>query len=231
LKLSVAVEDGTSIEFECPDTVASKWTSRTILTGETYPYYPFVPDVEIVFDVGANCGAASVHFSRHYPDAQVHAFEPGHEARSFLEHNVVGFENVHVHPIGFSRADGAVPLYKGAEDLGQASLHRRPVNLDESELVELRVGAAWAREHQIERIDVLKVDVEGAEVDVLEGLAELLPTVKVLYVEYDSRRSRRLVDRLVDRTHELYSGRMLLDQGECVYVRNDVADQSRPNSP
>jgi hypothetical protein len=59
---------------------------------------------------------------------------------------------------------------------------------------------------------------------VLEGLAPLLHTVKVLYLEYDSRQSRRVLERMLDATHELYTGMLFLDQGECVYLRNDFAD-------
>ena len=59
---------------------------------------------------------------------------------------------------------------------------------------------------------------------VASGLADLLPTVKVLFVEYDSRHARRALGRLLDATHELYIGNMFLDQGECTYLRADVAE-------
>jgi FkbM family methyltransferase len=227
MRLTVRGDDGEPIEFDCPDTIASRWTSTSILQGETYRYLPFVEDVRVVFDVGANCGAASVHFGRHYPDAVVHAFEPGREACSYLERNVAGLPNVVVHPIGLHSVDRAARLYKGDGDLGSASVIRRTVNLDESEPVQLRAAGTLAAEQGIDRIDVLKVDVEGCEVDVLTSLAALLPTVKVLYVEYDSRHARRALGRLLDETHELYGGKMLLDQGECVYVRSDLAGLDR----
>jgi FkbM family methyltransferase len=224
MRLTVRGDDGEPIDFDCPDSIASRWTCTSILQGQTYPYLPFVDDVRVVFDVGANCGAASVHFARHYPDAVVHAFEPGREARSYLERNVAGLGNVIVHPIGLYSENGQARLYKGDGDLGMASVMRRTVNLDESESVQLRAAGAWASEHGIERIDILKVDVEGCEIEVLTSLTALLPTVKALFIEYDSRHARRALGRLVDETHELYSGKMLLDQGECVYLRADLAD-------
>jgi FkbM family methyltransferase len=221
--ITVLCDDGEQIEFECPDSIASRWTCTSILAGLTYPFLPFVDDVRVVFDVGANCGAASVHFARHYPDAVIHAFEPGREARFYLERNVASLPNVCVHPNGLYSADRQAQLYKGDGDLGMASVIRRSVNLDESEPVELRAGGAWAADHGIERIDVLKVDVEGCEIEVIEGLTALLPTVKVLFVEYDSRHARKALGRLLDATHELYMGKLLLDQGECVYLRADIA--------
>jgi hypothetical protein len=100
----------------------------------------------------------------------------------------------------------------------------RPVEFSE-EYVELRSSGSWAAEQGLDHIDILKVDVEGCELDVLTSLAPLLPTVKVLFVEYDGRQARRDIDHLLAPTHELYLARMLLlDQGECLYLRKDLAD-------
>lgn len=224
MKFTVEGDEGGPFEFECADTITSRWVCGDILAGKTYPALPFVDDTHVVFDVGANCGATTVYFARRYPDATVHSFEPGSEPRVLLERNVAEYANVRVHPIGLHSTDGVVPLYKGDGDTILGSVLRRGVNLDESEPVQLRAAGPWAAEHGVERIDVLKVDVEGCEVEVLESLAGLLPTVKVLYVEYDSREARRDIERLLDPTHDLYVGKLLLDQGECVYLRKDLAD-------
>ena len=66
-----------TIEFECVDSLISRWVNVPILEGKTYPYLPFVDDVRTILDAGANCGAATVHLARHYPDAEIHTFEPG----------------------------------------------------------------------------------------------------------------------------------------------------------
>ncbi len=224
MNVTVAGDDGTPIDFECTDTMVSRWITGEILAGKTYPYLPFVDDVQVVFDVGANCGATTVHLARHYPDAAVHSFEPGSEPRAILERNASAYPNVHVHPIGLHSADQVVPLYQGDGDTGMGSVFRRSVNLDESEPVQLRAGGTWAAERGIDRIDVLKVDTEGCEIHVLEGLVGLLGTVKALYVEYDSRQSLRDIDAMLHDTHELFMGLVFLDQGECIYIRKDLAD-------
>jgi len=188
MQITVALEGAEPLRFECADNPVSRRVCEDILRGRTYPFLPFVDDVQVVFDVGANCGATTVHLARHYPDAQVHAFEP----------------------------DG---------DLGMASVLPRSVNLAESELVQLCAGGSWTQAHAIDRIDVLKVDVEGVEVDVLMSLADLVTTMKIVYLEYDSRRARRLIAALLEPTHELYVGSMFLDQGEIIYLRRDFADR------
>lgn len=217
--------DGAEIRFECADTWVSKWVCEPILQGRTYPVVPFVEAVTTVFDVGANCGAASVHLARQYPGATVHAFEPGAEQRAYLERNVAALPNVQVHPIGLHQVDDEVPLYRGDEDSITSSIHQRSVNVEANEQVVLRAAGPWAAEHGIDAIDVRKLDVEGCEVDVLTSLAPLLPTVKLLYVEYDSRLARRQIDDLLRATHDFYFGMFLaLDQGECIYLRRDLVD-------
>ena len=224
MQFTVTVDDGEPIDFVCADTIVSRWVNTEILLGKTYPYLPFVDDVRVVFDVGANCGATTVHFARHYPHAAVHSFEPGSAARGYLERNTARFPNVTVHPIGLYSADCEVPLYLGDGDLGMASIHPRSVNLEASEPVRLRAAGPWAAEQGIDRIDVLKVDVEGAEVEVFTSLAGLVPTAKVVYFEYDSRAARRTLAALLEQTHELYVGSQFLDQGEVIYLRKDLAD-------
>lgn len=223
MRMTVRDDRGDDVEFDCADTLVSRWVCTDILRGKTYPFLPFVEDVRVVVDVGANCGAATVFFARRYPGAEVHAFEPASEPRQHLERNAEMLPNVRVHPVGLHSVDQVAPLYKGDGDLGMASIFRRSVNLDESESVQLRSAGGWAAERGIDQIDVLKVDVEGCEIEVLTSLERFLPAVKALYVEYDSREARREIARLLDPSHELYTGVMFLDQGECIYVRRDLA--------
>lgn len=224
---TVPVEGGDDIEFECDDTFASRWVCQAILEDTTYPHLPFVGDVEVILDVGANCGATTVHLARHHPRAVVHAFEPGRDARGYLERNVAAYPNVVVHPFGLGDADrDDVPLFHAQGDIGSASVLARPTNdQGDFEPIQLRDAGAWAAAEGIDHVDILKVDVEGLEVVVLESLAALLPTVKVLYVEYDSRADRRRIMAMLDDTHELYLALLMtLDQGECVFLRKDLAD-------
>jgi len=232
MRFAVESADGVSVDFECADNLVSRWVCGEILIGKTYPWLPFVPDVRVLLDVGANCGAASVYFANHYPDAEIHAFEPGSEQRAILDRNTAAYPNVSVHPFGLHAADRRVPLYKGSYDTITASVFRREdVNVDDSEVVGLRAVCAWAAEAGVDRIDVMKLDVEGCELEVLQSLRSLVPTIKVLYVEYDSRIARREIDALVAPTHQLYFASMqFLDQGETIYVRNDLVDLPEAHS-
>ncbi len=223
MRFTVTCDDGAPVEFECADTLVSRWVCGEILEGRTYPYLPFAGNVDVVCDVGANCGAASVYFARHYRNAAVHAFEPARDPLVYLTRNAQSYRNIRVHGFGLHSRDQQAQLFFGDGDSILGSIVKRDVNVDASEIVELRDAGAWAADQGISHIDLLKVDVEGCEVDVLDGFAPLLPTVKILYIEYDSRATRREIQRRMSRCHRLYVGVLFLDQGECVYLRNDVA--------
>lgn len=224
MQLEIPDADGVIINFECEDTFVSSWVSKGILSGSAYPDLGFVGTVETIVDVGANCGAASVYFARRHPSARVHAIEPGSRQRAILERNVADLANVTIHPIGLHSADQTTPLYFGDGDSGMSSVIPGPFNTDEHEVVTLRNAQQWADDTGIGTIDLLKIDVEGCEVDVIESFQSRLADVKVLYVEYDSRAARRRIAELVEPTHELFIGKIFLDQGECTYLRSDLAD-------
>lgn len=223
MSLTVEPPSGPHYEFQAASGVVSRGVCEAILDGHTYPVLPFLGEVRVVVDAGANCGAASVYFAQHYPDAVVHAVEPATEPLTHLRRNVRGLANVVVHPIGLHSRDQVTPLYHGDGDTGLGSIVASSWHRDSSEVITVRSAAAWAQENGIERIDVLKVDVELSEYEVLSSLRAFLPEVKVVYVEYGSRQIRRSIERLLDPTHDLYLGEMSLDQGECVYVRRDLA--------
>lgn len=213
-----------AVEFDCFDNWLSQWVCREILAGHTYPKLPMPDDVRVVLDVGANCGAASVYLAACYPDATVHAFEPAAAPYAYLERNAALAPNIVTHNIGLHRHDQQVPLYAGAIDSVTGSVFPRDAkNAAASETVTLRSITGWLDEHEISRVDVLKVDVEGCEVDVLEGLGERLRDVQVVYVEYDSAAARRQIDRAFEDSHELCLGEMFLTQGETIYVSNAIA--------
>ena len=217
---------GVPAEFECEPTIASNWVSRDILAGSTYPNLDFVADVRTIVDVGANCGAASVYFAQRHPTATVHAIEPGGRQRAILERNVARFPNVTVHPIGLHDTDQEAPLYFGDNDSGMSSVIKSDWNTDDHEIVTLRNASAWAAEQGLTSIDILKVDVEGLEVEVFTSLKEFLQTAKVVYLEYDSRSARRAIAELLEPTHELFIAKMFIDQGEITYLRRDFAEST-----
>lgn len=191
------------MEFECFDDARSRLTCETVLGGWAYPVVPFVRDVNVVMDVGANVGAAAVFFSLAYPAATVHAFEPARRPYRLLKANTDSRPNVHAHNFGLYSTNLRTRLDNGTEA---------------SEPITLRSVREWLAENSIPTVDVLKIDAAACEVPILEAMSDLLPTIKVVHLEYHSDDDRKAFDRLLGETHLLLHGKMQAHLGEVTYV-------------
>jgi FkbM family methyltransferase len=216
-----ATVNGRDVELETSNDMVSPGVTKGILRGETYRIIPDLGPVRTVLDVGANVGAASVLFACHYPDATIHSFEPGPQTYELLARNTAPFASIVTHPFGLFDRNETRPLYRGKGSPGEASIFKFAWVSDESDVVELRSAAEWADEAGIESIDVLKIDTEGCELPILQALAALLPTVQVLYVEFNSKDAWRELDRVLADTHELFGASVLFESGELLYLSKD----------
>ena len=213
---------GEELEFESFSNCLSRVTAEAILSGKTYPLVPFVRDVDVVMDVGGNVGAGAVFFSHAYPDATIHSFEPGSWAYRLLKANTEARSNVHAHNFGLYPRDASLPLYRGKYDSGMSSVAKSESTTEKREVVTLRSVRAWLDENSIDAVDILKIDAEGCEVPILEAMGDLLPSVKVVYLEYHSDDDRKAFDRLLGETHVLMHGQMMLHLGEVTYVAKNA---------
>lgn len=133
---------------------------------------------EAVFvDVGANLGWFSLLASTLVgPRGRIHAFEPRADTVEYLEKTIdlnrLG-DQITIYRYGLSDAEGQANLVwpKGTDNPGHSFLSIQPSGTEmESQLVELRPLDALA----LERVDFMKVDVEGAELRVFRGARETL---------------------------------------------------------
>jgi FkbM family methyltransferase len=137
--------------------------------------YPLdgVGDPGTIVDLGSHVGASILFFRRRFPDARIVGFEPDPANFRKLSRNVGHLSGVELHNIAIAAADGPVEFYEsGAYDGWASSLTRstpwqRPVQV-EGRTLESALAACG-----IERIDLLKIDVEGAEYAILGGYRNL----------------------------------------------------------
>jgi FkbM family methyltransferase len=160
-----------------------------------------IDEDSVVFDVGAFRGEWSRRvWDRYHPT--IHAFEPAPGASEHMTSTFAGHPKVTVHPFGLGRADLTVPLTldgPGSSIYGESSGYGR---------VEVRIRdvVPVLDELGIERIDLLKVNIEGGEYDLIDRLeaAGWLPRTRLLLIQYHEwhpnayvrrRRNRRALRR------------------------------------
>lgn len=143
----------------------------------------------IVFDVGANVGRWSVEAARLLPDASLHAFEPHPAAFARLRESTAALE-VECHQLAFGDEPGSATLHFDPELTVMSSLHARDLEahgmaLDSSVEVEVARLDDYCDEHDIDSIDILKIDVEGHEHGVLAGAQRRLADERVGLVQFE----------------------------------------------
>jgi len=153
----------------------------------------------VVVDVGANVGTFALYAKLAIrPDAVVHCFEPSPASVALLRRNVAPFDDVHVHAVALSDADGEADLHLCADNSGQHSLKRHPALHAEAVRVPVRDADAAFDAAGIDRVDVLKIDTEGSELEILRSLGPRLDRVNLVVAEYHAEEDRRAIDALLD---------------------------------
>lgn len=161
------------------------------------------PAQSVFIDIGANVGQHSLFMST--CTNSVHSFEPFVKVRERLELQIANnsLRNIQVHAIGISDANTTLPFFaptgnnKGIGSFDANSASKGNVSIGELELVK---GDDFFPAHGINKIDIMKIDVEGFEKPALKGLCETLKStlpIIVCEVTYGESMSFTSIDELL----------------------------------
>jgi FkbM family methyltransferase len=142
---------------------------------------------DVIVDLGAHIGAFAVTAARAAPGGHVHAIEPAAETYDLLARNLAlnGLHNATPHQFAVSDRPGPATLYRGSDSWGDSIYRDGSGSGSGSERIETVTLDELLYERRIERVDYMKVNVEGAEYPILLGAAEeTLRKVRHMLVEY-----------------------------------------------
>lgn len=125
-----------------------------------------------IFDVGGNFGQSALRFSRAFPQARIYTFEPVPDSFRELEARIVKMRNIEPFNIGFGDMPGRFQIQIQPDSQGN-SLASKSSGGGAVE-VRLETVDAFVAEKGINQIDLLKIDVEGFELQVLKGASGML---------------------------------------------------------
>jgi FkbM family methyltransferase len=136
--------------------------------------------LRMIFDVGGNFGQSAIRFSRAFPKARILSFEPVPGSFRKLQANIAGLGGIEAFNHGFGDVPGSFeiqiqPNAGGNTLVGTAS----PLG---SVQIRLETLDAFSVKKGVEGIDLLKIDVEGYELQVLRGAVGMLARGAVRHV-------------------------------------------------
>jgi FkbM family methyltransferase len=140
-----------------------------------------LPKGGTVIDIGGNIGYHAILAATAVgPQGKVFTFEPARAVSRELEYNIRlnGLANVHLTKAAVSNRRGTAELFGvGDNELGSSSLIDRG-NTTSTETVQLITFDDIATMTNLRNVDLIKIDVEGAEQEVIEGMIPHIPTLR-----------------------------------------------------
>jgi FkbM family methyltransferase len=158
----------------------------------------------VFVEIGANCGQTTVELIRLFPGATIHCFEPDPRAAAKFKQNIGKRKNVILHEcaigdtigeIEFNQSDGLEHTQEFAEGWDHSGSIKKPKNhlqiypwvrFDRTIKVPVTTLDEWAKENNINHIDFIWADVQGAEAEMINGGKGILSKTKYLYTEYSN---------------------------------------------
>lgn len=147
-------------------------------------------DPQIIFDVGANIGLYSKMLSERFPNSSIYCFEPNPNCIKSLNSNTPS--SCKVFNFGLGDETGELILYDKANSHGSshASLYKEALDdFHGCDSVKVPVKIIklddFAMENGIDKIDFLKIDTEGHELEVLKGAKNLIEDRRVQCIQFE----------------------------------------------
>jgi FkbM family methyltransferase len=211
---------GREVAFTFPKGELLRTLIGRILSGQEYPILT-LPEFRpaVIVDIGANVGATALFFHSHYPEAEIHCFEPSSLCHGCLARNTATFPTIHDHHLGLYDRDCETVLYEGHGQPAQNSVVSGPGTEEHGETIRLAAAGPALDALGLDEISILKLDTEGCEVPILESLGPRIDKTDLIYVEYHNEDDRRTIDTMLTDRFVLFAARAdRLHVGTMVYL-------------
>ena len=166
----------------------------------------------VIVEIGAHYGEESLRFKHIFPDASLHCFEPDPRNISIFKKHVP-LNKVFLYELALSNTVGKKNFY---QSFNEDKVFKVPekydwISLEDYNLLKLNNSGSsslkkgyqkilpekivvrterfdnWAKIHNIDLIDLVWIDVQGAESDVIEGMGEKINSINYVWIEYGEK--------------------------------------------
>jgi len=146
-------------------------------------------EVRTVLDCGAHHGRVAREYAAAFPSATVHSFEPTPTTFEALKRSVAAHSRIRPVNAAVGETEGTTDFYIAPFEQANSLLPRHPGHPEQERMVPVRVRRIdeYCREQGIDRVDILKLDVEGFEGPALRGCGAMLDDGQVAVVFAETR--------------------------------------------
>lgn len=180
--LNLQIIDVFGLPFSYRGETSDEVVGNEILEEGKYvlPIEDFQP--KVIIDCGANIGYSTLYYANTYPDAQIYAIEPEKINFKFLQYNTIFYDNIHLINSAVWGRESFVRLENS--ELGEMGYMTVETGEDTPTAFKATTIGKLIYDNGINEIDLLKIDVEGAEKEIFgaEGVDDWLSKVKVLSI-------------------------------------------------
>lgn len=152
---------------------------RRLLINKTNP---------LIFDVGANVGQSIGEFKDNFPESIIYSFEPSPSTFLQLKKNHTGKPDIFLQNVGLGAVAGKKEFLENESSEMSSFLEYDQMEwgkFKEKTIVDLSTLDEYCRQNYITKIDVLKMDTQGYELEVLKGAVNMLKekNIQLLFFE------------------------------------------------
>lgn len=150
---------------------------------DEYDAPKYIKENSIVFDIGANIGVFTIFTANLAKNGLVYAFEPVTDIFRILEKNTFFYKNIKIFKVGLGRENEKKKIFVRSWSPGDSTIdidgtHRNSKSFDQVEEIEIITLDDFVDKNRINKIDFIKIDVEGYEFNVLKGGVNSLKKLK-----------------------------------------------------
>jgi FkbM family methyltransferase len=178
-------------EIKVPNAFWHLHSLNEIFIEETYKFKTSNPS-PLIIDCGSNIGLSIIYFKINHPHARVIGFEPDPNIFELLENNLKQFDfsNVEINNQAVWIKDDEI-IFNAIGDLGGTLSFTEKINQEYSN--EIVVKAIRLKNLLREnKVDFLKIDVEGAEFELLDDCFDELINVENIFIEYHRLKGKNI---------------------------------------
>lgn len=180
-------------KFTIVDSLSFYYSYREIFSDRIYEFKTSNQSPYII-DCGANVGTSISFFKSIYPNAKIVAFEADPKVYEVCRENISsqGLSDVELKNLALWDEETQIEFLSEGADAGRIDQSLKKDNI-------VRVKTAVLSQYITDIVDFLKIDIEGAELRVLQESRSLLKNVKNLFVEYHSfENQEQVLDQILN---------------------------------